>query len=179
MMATKSPRSIDKRHPAEGVHLDLAERVGLCHLCHDKDVVALSDRRLVARLRVPGVWQGDRRHGIPPPPSPPGGPPAGNPPPVVARADPFVAVLVTTLSPSLKPLVISSALSPRRPIVIALVTTLPSAPTTCTTPLEPDVVIAVLGSSSTLSFSCVVTDTLAVMPGFSVVGGSTTETVTL
>ena len=82
-------------------------------------------------------------------------------------------------SPALRPLVISSLVSPRMPIVMVLAIVVPLGWRTSTTAVLPVAVIAELGSSNTLSFSAVVIDTLAVMPGFSVEGAPTIETVTL
>ena len=75
------------------------------------------------------------------------------------------AVVVTTWSPTFKPFVISTALSPRRPIVIDRVLVVPFDFTT-TVCVVPFVETAEVGSVITLSRLSSTTLTEAVMPGF-------------
>ena len=75
------------------------------------------------------------------------------------------AVVITTWSPALKPVVISTALSPRSPIVIVRVLVVPSA-LTMTVWLVPVVDTAEVGSVITSSRLSSTTLTDAVMPGF-------------
>src|SRR6266508_2151962 len=90
------------------------------------------------------------------------GPPNGPPPRLVVVV---VAGVVTTLSPSFSPLVISVLVPSLRPVCTSTsLVVLPSALVTCTEWPAPLGSSALFGTSSTPSCLAVVIDRLAVMP---------------
>ena len=88
------------------------------------------------------------------------------------------ATLITTLSPSARPLTTSLSVSPRRPSATAIeVRRVPSSLVTVL--CAPVVCTARLGTWSTPSFSATTTLALAVMPGLSFSFSRSMDSVTL